>query len=200
MKFLKRMFCLGGFCPGGFWQGGFLSRGFLSGGLCPGFFVRGVFVLEPLPPTILVRSRMVSCSKTKGGFPVMAKITRILTANICRQFSFVINTAASTRCLVENFQLICYSQLVNATSQFNDSSSSRCSKWSNDRMVAVVKHFWPLVKKRLQGKITKDHTDRCWQEDVGMSSKSYSDCNCPTNNSQKFCKIFQCLKRILFYS
>ena len=43
----------------------------------------------------------------------MAKITRILAANICRHFFFVINTAASTRCLVENFQ-ICYSQRVNA--------------------------------------------------------------------------------------
>ena len=38
IKFLKRMFCLGGFCLGGFWQGGFLSRGFLSGDLCPGGF------------------------------------------------------------------------------------------------------------------------------------------------------------------
>ena len=48
----------------------------------------------------------------------MAKITRTLAANICRQFFFVINTAASTRCLVEKlvekFQLICYSQRVNA--------------------------------------------------------------------------------------
>ena len=44
----------------------------------------------------------------------MAKITRILAANICRQFFFVINTAASTRCLIENFQLISYSQPVNA--------------------------------------------------------------------------------------
>ena len=43
IKFLKRMFCLGGFCPGGFWQGGFLSRGFLSGGLCPGGFCLGGF-------------------------------------------------------------------------------------------------------------------------------------------------------------
>ena len=42
----------------------------------------------------------------------MAKITRILPANICRQFFFVFNTAASTRCLVEKFQLICCSQRV----------------------------------------------------------------------------------------
>ena len=70
----------------------------------------------------------------------MAEITRMLAANICRQFFFVINTAASTRCLVETFQLICYSQRVNATSQYNDSGGSRCSKWSNDGIVAVVKH------------------------------------------------------------
>ena len=81
----------------------------------------------------------------KGGFPVMAEITRILAANICGQFFFVIATAASTRCLVQNFQLICYSQRGNAKSQYNDSGSSTCSKWLNDRMVAVVKHFWLLV-------------------------------------------------------
>ena len=44
----------------------------------------------------------------------MAEITRILAANICRQFFFVIIATAS------NVQLICYSQRVNATSQFND--------------------------------------------------------------------------------
>ena len=76
----------------------------------------------------------------KGGFPVMAGITRILAAKIRRQFFFVITTAVSARCLVQNFQLICYSQRVNATSQCNDSGSSTCSKWPNDRMVAVVKH------------------------------------------------------------
>ena len=74
----------------------------------------------------------------------MAKITRILAANIVRNFSLL----SSTRNLVENFQLICYSQRVNATSQYNDSGSSRCSKWLNDRMVAVVKHFWLLVQGR----------------------------------------------------
>ena len=76
----------------------------------------------------------------------MAKVTRILAANICRQVFFLINTAASTRCLVQNFQLICYSQRVNATSQYNDSGSSRSLKWPNDRMVAVVKHWWLLVQ------------------------------------------------------
>ena len=87
-------------------------------------------------------------SDTEGGFPVMAKITRILAANICGQFFFVTSTAVSTRCLVENFQLICYSQRVNATSQCNDSGSSRCSKWPNNRMVAVVKHCWLLAQGR----------------------------------------------------
>ena len=84
----------------------------------------------------------------KGGFPVMAEITRILAANICRQFFFVITTTASTRCLAENFQLICYSRRVNATSQYNDSGISRCSKWPNDRMVAVVKRCWLLVQEK----------------------------------------------------
>ena len=77
----------------------------------------------------------------------MAEITRILAANIHRQFFFVVTTTASTHCLVQNFQLICYSQQVNATSQYDDSSSSRCSKWRNDRMVAVVKHFGSLYKE-----------------------------------------------------
>ena len=78
----------------------------------------------------------------------MAKITRIPAANIPRQFFFVITTTASTRCLVQNFQLICYSQRVDATSQYNDSGSSICSKWPKDRMVAVVKHCWLLVKEK----------------------------------------------------
>ena len=81
----------------------------------------------------------------------MAEITRILAANIHGQFFFVITTRASTRCLVQNFKLICYSQRVNATSQYNDSGSSRCSKWPNDRMVAVVtvvKHRWIVVHGR----------------------------------------------------
>ena len=84
----------------------------------------------------------------KGRFLVMAKITRILAENICRQFFFVINTEESTRRLVGKFQLICYSQRVSATSQYNDSGSSRCLKWPNDLMVAVVKHCWLLVQGR----------------------------------------------------
>ena len=75
----------------------------------------------------------------------MAEITPILAANIRTQFFFVIATAVSTHCLVQNFQIIWYSQRVNATSQYNDSGSSTCSTWLNDQMVAVVKHFWRLV-------------------------------------------------------
>ena len=82
----------------------------------------------------------------KGGFPVMAGITRILAVNVRRQFFFAITATASTRCLVQNFQLICKTQRVNATSQYNDSGSSRCSKWPNVRMVGVVKHCWLLVQ------------------------------------------------------
>ena len=74
----------------------------------------------------------------------MAEITQTHAANIRRQFFFVITTTVSTRCLVQNLQLICYSQRVDATSQYNDSGSS---KWPNDRMVAVV-HCWLLVQGR----------------------------------------------------
>ena len=86
----------------------------------------------------------------------MAEITRILAANIRR---LVITTTASTRCLFQNFQLICYWQRVNATSQYNDSGSSRCSKWptrsdgcSGETLLAPCTR-----KKGLQRKMTKDH-------------------------------------------
>ena len=84
----------------------------------------------------------------------MAEITRIIAANIRRQFFFVITTTASTRCLVQNFQLICYLQRVNVTSQYND--SVKCSKWLNERMVAVVKHCWLFVRGR-EAAVTKDY-------------------------------------------
>ena len=105
----------------------------------------------------------------------MAEITRILAANICRQVFFVITTTASTRCLVKKFQLICYSQRVNATSQYNDSGSSRCSKkrvkdrngYSGETLLAPYTR-----KKMLQRKMIKDHY--YWigvQEKIGMFSK-----------------------------
>ena len=104
----------------------------------------------------------------------MAKVTRILASNIPRQFFFVITTTASTRCLVQNFQLICYSQRVNATSQYNDSGGSRCSKWPKDRMVAVVKHCWLLVQGK-RGCRERWPKDNYWigvQENIGMFGKS----------------------------
>ena len=81
----------------------------------------------------------------------MAEITRILAANIRRKFFFVITTA-STHCLAQNFQVICYSQRVNATSQYNNSGSSRCSKWPNDSVVAVVKYCSLYKEERASGK------------------------------------------------
>ena len=76
----------------------------------------------------------------------MAEITRILTANIHRQF-FGYHHNSEHSLLGSNFQLICYSQRIYAMSQYNDSGSSRCSKWPNDRMVAMLKHSWLLVQK-----------------------------------------------------
>ena len=78
----------------------------------------------------------------------MAEITHIFAANLCRQFFFVITITANTRCLVQNFQLICCWQRVNATSQHNDSGSSRCSKWPSDQMVTVVEHCWLFVQAK----------------------------------------------------
>ena len=101
----------------------------------------------------------------------MAEITRILPANIRRQFFFVITTAASTRCLVQNFQLICYSQRVNATSQYNDSDSSTCSKRSDGCSGQAL--LAPCTrKKRLQKKMTNDYYWVGVQENIGMFSKS----------------------------
>ena len=131
--------------------------------------------------------RVVEChvqtvKSAKGEFPVMAKITLILAANIPRQFFFVITTTASTRCLVQNFQLICYSQRVNATSQYNDSGSSKCHvtiqrQWqfkmfkmaegsdgcSRETLLAPCRR-----KKRLQRKMTKDNYWIGVQENIRM--------------------------------
>ena len=109
----------------------------------------------------------------KGGFPLMAKITRILAGNICRQRFFVINTAASTRCLVENFQLICHSQRVNTrhnttTVVVQDvQMAERSDGCSGETLLAPCTR-----KKRMQRKMTKDYYWAGVQENVGMSSKS----------------------------
>ena len=64
----------------------------------------------------------------------MAEITPVLAVN--------------TRCLVENFRLICYSQGVNGMWQYKNSGSSSVSKWPNNRMAAAVKHCWLVVQGR----------------------------------------------------
>ena len=56
-------------------------------------------------------------------------------------------------------------------SQYNDSGCSSCTKWPNDRMVAVVKLLAPCTrKKRLQKKMTKDYYWIGVQENIGMIS------------------------------
>ena len=103
----------------------------------------------------------------------MTKITRILAANICRQFFFVINTATSTRCLVENFQLVCYSQRVNTrhnttTVVVQDvQNAERSDGYSGETLLAPCTR-----KKRLQRKMTKDYYWTGVQENIGKSSKS----------------------------
>ena len=104
----------------------------------------------------------------------MAEITRILAANIRRQFFFVITTTASTRCLVENFQLICYSQRVYATSQYNDvlvrDVQNGRTEWdgcSGKTLLALCTR-----KKRLQRKMTKYYHWIGVQENIGIFSKS----------------------------
>ena len=103
----------------------------------------------------------------------MAEITRILAANIQRQFFFVITTAASTRYLVQNFQLICYSQLVNVrhnttTAAVQDvQNGRRIDGCSGDTLLAPYTR-----KKRLQRKMTKDNYWIGVQENIGMFSKS----------------------------
>ena len=89
----------------------------------------------------------------------MAEITRILAANIYRQFFFLSTTtqrvlaawlkiftlSAVSECHVtitdvQNVQNVQNGQNVQC------SKCSKCSKWPNDRMVAVVKHCWLLVQ------------------------------------------------------
>ena len=95
----------------------------------------------------------------------MAELTHILAANTRRQF-YLLSP------LVEDFQLICFSQRVNATWQYDYSGSSNLSEWLNDLMNAVLKHCWPLFKEEAAGKMTKG---QCWigaEENIGMFSNS----------------------------
>ena len=71
----------------------------------------------------------------------MAQFTRILAVKTGKKFFFGITTAGtSTRCLAENFLLICYSQLINARWQYDDNGSSKFSNWPN--------YLLPLVQGR----------------------------------------------------
>ena len=102
----------------------------------------------------------------------MAEITRILVANIGRHFFFVITTTASTRCLFQNFQLICCSQQVNATSQCNDmvvqdvKMAKRLDGCSGETLLAPCAR-----KKRLQRKMTENYHWIGVQENIDMFSK-----------------------------
>ena len=84
------------------------------------------------------------------------------------------STTASTRCLVQNFQLICYSQRVNATSQYKDvvvrdvqNGQTGWDGCSGETLLASSKR-----KKRLQRKMTKFYHWIGVQENIGMFSKS----------------------------
>ena len=102
----------------------------------------------------------------------MAEITRILAANILRQFFFVITTVASTRCLVQNFQLICYSQRVNATSKYNEQWQFNMFKMAERSDGCSGQTFLaPCTRKKLQKKMTDDYYWIGVQENIGMFSK-----------------------------
>ena len=101
----------------------------------------------------------------------MAEITRILAADIRRQFFFVIITATSIRCLVQNCQLICYSQRVKATSQQWEFKMFKMAKRSD--VCSGETLLVPCTReKRLQRKLTEDYYWIGLQENIGMFSKS----------------------------
>ena len=111
---------------------------------------------------------------SKGGFPVMAETTRKLAASTRWQFFFFASTTASTRCLVQNFQLICYSQRVNAMSQYNNvvvrdvqNGRTRCDGCSGETLLDPCTR-----KKRLQRKMTEYYHWIGVQENIGIFSKS----------------------------
>ena len=104
----------------------------------------------------------------------MAKIARILAANIPRQFFFAITTTASTRCLFQNFQLTCYSQrekghvTIQRHWQFKMFKMAEGSDGcSGETLLAPCTR-----KKRLQRKMAKDNYWIGVQENIGMFGKS----------------------------
>ena len=104
----------------------------------------------------------------------MAETTRKLAASTRWQFFFVASTTVSIRCLVQSFQLMCYSQRVNATSQYNnvvvrDVQNGRTG-WdgcSGETLLAPCTR-----KKRLQRKMTKYYHWIGVQENIGIFGKS----------------------------
>ena len=128
----------------------------------------------PPPPPASAFNVLYCLYVCKGEFPVMEETTRKLAASTRCQFFFVASTTASTRCLVQNFQLICYSQRVNATSQYNnvavrDVQNGRTG-W--DRCSGEILLAPCTRKKRLQRKITEHYHWIGVQENIGMFSKS----------------------------
>ena len=81
----------------------------------------------------------------------------MLTTNTHRQLFFVITARASTRCLVENFQLIC---------RF---AASKCSGET------VLAHC--ARKRRLQRKMTKEYHWIGAKDNIDMFSKLLNDRN-----------------------
>ena len=121
-----------------------------------------------------LRPNLSKWNGPKGEFPVMAETTRKPASSTRWQFFFVASTTASTRCLVQNFQLICHSQRVNATSQYNNvavwdvqNGRSGWDRCSGETLLAPCTR-----KKRLQRKITKHCHWIDVQENIGMFSKS----------------------------
>ena len=114
---------------------------------------------------ILPTLRRISCH---GRNHSQASCEYSLTIFLCCQHP------ASTRCLVQNLQLICYSQRVNATSQYNDvvvrdvqNGRTRWDGCSGETLLAPS-----TSKKRLQRKMTKYYHWVGVQEHIGMFSKS----------------------------
>ena len=120
-----------------------------------------------LPPRSAYQLFNLSASKPFRSafliFHLWNQLFNILALQVFNTLIITITTA-STHCVVQNFQLICNSQQVNAMSKYNDSASSRCSKWPNVRMVAR--------KKRLQRRMTKNYHSKGVQENIGEFSKS----------------------------
>ena len=77
----------------------------------------------------------------------MTEINRMLTAKIHRQFFLFSPLQRVFAAWFKIFNLLFAASKCH-TSQYNDSGSSRCSKWPNNGIVAVAKHCWLLIQGR----------------------------------------------------